>query len=57
MSLPVYLVTQCDWWLSAVCLYVCPRSVRACDCIGGNRLCVRSPRAPVRVRAVRAIQR
>ena len=22
---------------------VCPRSVRACDSIGGNRLCVRSP--------------
>ena len=21
MSLPVYLVTQCDWWFSVVCLF------------------------------------
>ena len=55
MSLLVYLVTQCDWWISTVCIYVCLRSVRACDSISGNRLCVRSPRAPVRVRALRAI--
>ena len=55
MSLLVYLVTRCDWWLSDVCLYVCPRSVRACDSIGGNGLCVRSPCAPVRVRALCAI--
>ena len=55
MSLLVYLVTRCDSWLSAVGLYVCPRSVRVCDSIGGNGLCVCSPRAPVRVRALRAI--
>ena len=55
MSLLVYLVTRCGWWLSVVCLYVFPRSVRACDSIGNNGLCVRSPRAPVHVRALRAI--
>ena len=32
-----------------------PRSVRACDSIGGNGLCVRSPRAPVRAHNLRAI--
>ena len=35
----------------------CPRSVRACDSIGGNGLCVRSPRAPVRAHALCAIYR
>ena len=39
MSLLVYLVTRYDWWFSVVC----PRSVRACDSIGGNGLCVHSP--------------
>ena len=33
----------------------CPRSVHACDSIGGNGLCVRSPRVPVRAHALRAI--
>ena len=33
----MWLVVLC--WLSAVC----PRSVRACDSIGGNGLCVRFP--------------
>ena len=39
MSLLFYLVTQYDWWFSVVC----PRSVIACDSIGGNRLCVCFP--------------
>ena len=43
------LVVLC--WLSDVC----PRSVRECDSIGGNGLCVRSPRAPVRAHNLRAI--
>ena len=32
-------------WLVVLCFLsvVCPRSVRACDSIGGNGLCVRSP--------------
>ena len=43
------LVVLC--WLSDVC----PRSMRACDSIGGNGLCVRYPRVPVRVHDLRAI--
>ena len=39
MGLLVYLVTQYDWWFSVGFR----RSVWACDSIGGNGLCVRSP--------------
>ena len=43
-------------WLVVICWLsdVCPRSVRACDSIGGNGLCVRSPLAPM-PHALRAI--
>ena len=34
---------------------VCPGSMHACDAIGSNGLCVRSPRASVRARVLRAI--
>ena len=44
MSLLVYLVTRCDWWSSVVC----PRSMRACDSIGGNAFVSALPRVPAR---------